>query len=250
VIGHRGAGGTAGYLAPEDTLSAYRAAIALGIEFAETDPRPTADGVLVNVHDTTVDRTTTGTGQVSRMTLAEVQALSLRSDDRPGQYDCERIPTLREVLSLCRGRITVVVDANKTDRVDLLVGDILATDTLGSAVFSTSDLDKVVEALRLAPGLRVHIRPRSVAEIAAQLAQLHPVVPVIVELGRGDVRAGAAMVRAAGARVSTNVFVEDVLAATTGDLSAYVTAFRDGASFVQSDRPAQVLEALRAAGLR
>ena len=65
VSAHRGAGGDLGRIAPEDTLAAYRAGIALGVDIVETDPRPTADGVIVNVHDTSVDRTTDGTGDVA-----------------------------------------------------------------------------------------------------------------------------------------------------------------------------------------
>lgn len=71
VSGHRGAGGMLGAIAPEDTLAAYRAGIATGLEFVETDPRPTADGVLVNIHDPEVNRTTDGKGYVESMTLAE-----------------------------------------------------------------------------------------------------------------------------------------------------------------------------------
>lgn len=56
-----------------------RAAIALGVDFIETDPRPSKDGVIVNVHDTDVGRVTTGTGKVADMTLAELRALPLKT---------------------------------------------------------------------------------------------------------------------------------------------------------------------------
>jgi hypothetical protein len=49
VSAHRGAGGQLGRIAPEDTLAAYRAGIAMGVDLVETDPRPTSDGVLVNI---------------------------------------------------------------------------------------------------------------------------------------------------------------------------------------------------------
>jgi hypothetical protein len=75
VTGHRGAGGNLGRIAPEDSLSAYRAAIAMGADIVETDPRPTSDNVIVNIHDTTLDRTTSGTGEVIKKTYAEVHSL-------------------------------------------------------------------------------------------------------------------------------------------------------------------------------
>ncbi|MBL8605033.1 MAG: glycerophosphodiester phosphodiesterase family protein [Myxococcales bacterium] len=250
VIGHRGAGGSLGYLAPEDSLSGYRAAIALGVELVETDPRLTADGVLVNHHDPDLARTTAGSGLVAEQSYAALRALSLRAEGFEGDFSCEHIATLEEVLRLCRGHAVVVVDANKTDRVDLLVAAIRAADAVEWVTFSTSDVDKALRARAMLPGLALHIRPRSVEEIAPQLARLGGELPVIVELGRSDVALGAPIVHRAGSRVSTNVFVEDVFAATTGVTSSYVTALDEGADIVQSDRPVQVREAFERAGRR
>jgi len=250
VMGHRGAGGSFGFIAPEDTLSAYRAGIALGIEYVETDPRPTMDGVLVNIHDDTVDRTTDGTGAVDQMTFEQVRALHIRADGLAGDFSCERVPTLREILETCRGRVIVVIDANKTDRVDLLVQAIREADAVDSVVFSTSSIDKVRRALAMEPRIRAHIRPDTVAAITQQLDMLAPVVPAIVELRRADVRMGAPIVHARGSRVETDIFGEDAVAAIRGDTSLYLNAFNEGADIVQSDRPSQVLDALRRAGRR
>lgn len=250
VMAHRGAGGPFGFVAPEDTLSAYRAGIALGVEYVETDPRPTMDGVLVNIHDDTVDRTTDGTGAVDQMTFAQVRALHIRADGLAGDFSCERVPTLREILEVCRGRVIVVVDANKTDRVDLLVQAIREADAVDSVVFSTSSIDKVRMALAMEPRIRAHIRPDTVAAITEQLDMIAPVVPAIVELRRADVRMGAPIVHARGSRVETDIFGEDAVAAIRGDTSLYLNAFNEGADIVQSDRPSQVLDALRRAGRR
>ena len=130
VSAHRGAGGDLGRIAPEDTLAAYRAGIALGVDIVETDPRPTADGVIVNVHDTTVDRTTDGTGEVAKMTFADLRKLHMKSDKFPGDFSCEVIPTLEELLTTCRGRALVLVDANKSDQVDAMVDAIKRADAL------------------------------------------------------------------------------------------------------------------------
>ncbi|MDB4928076.1 MAG: glycerophosphodiester phosphodiesterase family protein [Myxococcaceae bacterium] len=250
VMAHRGAGGPFGFVAPEDTLSAYRAGIALGVEYVETDPRPTMDGVLVNLHDDTVDRTTDGTGAVDQMTFAQVRALHVRADGLAGDFSCERVPTLREILDVCRGRVIVVVDANKTDRVDLMVQAIREADAVDSVVFSTSSLDKVRAALALEPRLRVHIRPDTVAAITEQLDALAPIVPAIVELRHADVLRGAPVVHARGSRVETDIFAEDALAAVRGDTSLYLRSYDEGADIVQTDRPSQVIERLRAAGRR
>lgn len=71
VIAHRGGG----RLAPEETLEAFNAARMIGADVLETDVRSTSDGVLVLMHDETVDRTTDGTGAIHAKTWAEVEAL-------------------------------------------------------------------------------------------------------------------------------------------------------------------------------
>jgi glycerophosphoryl diester phosphodiesterase len=71
VMAHRG--GAA--LWPENTLHAFRGAAGLGVDVLEADVRATADGVLVLLHDSMVDRTTDGTGPVAVMTLAELKTL-------------------------------------------------------------------------------------------------------------------------------------------------------------------------------
>ncbi len=71
VIAHRGGAG----LWPENTLYAFEHAKALGVDCLELDVRSTSDGVLVVMHDATVERTTDGTGRVADMTLAELKGL-------------------------------------------------------------------------------------------------------------------------------------------------------------------------------
>ncbi len=71
VVAHRGASADC----PEHTLAAYELALAEGADGVECDVRLTRDGHLVCVHDRRVDRTSTGTGLVSEMTLAELKRL-------------------------------------------------------------------------------------------------------------------------------------------------------------------------------
>ena len=60
---------------PENTLAAFRQALADGADALETDLHLTADGVFVCIHDATVDRTTDGRGPVANLTLAELAGL-------------------------------------------------------------------------------------------------------------------------------------------------------------------------------
>lgn len=71
TIAHRGASGHA----PEATEPAFERAVAMGADYLELDIQMSRDGRLVAIHDTTLDRTTSGSGPVGERTLAELQAL-------------------------------------------------------------------------------------------------------------------------------------------------------------------------------
>ena len=75
VVAHRGASADR----PEHTLAAYELALKEGADGVECDVRLTRDGQLVCVHDRRVDRTSSGTGVVSEMTLAELRELDFGS---------------------------------------------------------------------------------------------------------------------------------------------------------------------------
>lgn len=83
VVAHRGASADR----PEHTLAAYDLALREGADGVECDVRLTRDGHLVCVHDRRVDRTSSGSGVVSEMTLAELRALDFGSWHPGGQAD-------------------------------------------------------------------------------------------------------------------------------------------------------------------
>lgn len=95
VVGHRGAAAHA----PENTLAGFRAAKALGVQWVEFDVHLTADGRCVVIHDDLIDRTTDGTGEVGRMTLAELASYDAGSWFDP-RFAGETVPTLEEVIDL------------------------------------------------------------------------------------------------------------------------------------------------------
>ena len=99
VIAHRGANANADVPYPENTLMGIRAAKEVyGADAIEIDFGLTKDEYVVIMHDTTVDRTTNGTGKVSDLTLAEIKALTV--DYVAGKETT--VPTLEEVLVLAK----------------------------------------------------------------------------------------------------------------------------------------------------
>lgn len=97
-IGHRGASGAY----PENTLLAFRQAVAFGANAVELDVHACASGEIVVIHDETLERTTNGQGRVDALSLADVKQL----DAGLG----ERIPTLEETLAEFAPHITVLVE--------------------------------------------------------------------------------------------------------------------------------------------
>jgi glycerophosphoryl diester phosphodiesterase len=178
----------AGRAGPENTLSALRAAIVLGVDFVETDPRLTRDGELVNVHDPDISLTTTD-GQCRRADLGPdpgtAPALSRHAARRllvrahaPHPRAAGRRP--RAASSSCW------TPTRSRWRPWTPWWTWCSRPTLAEAVFDTSSLDKVARARARAPNIRVHIRPDTAADIAPEVAQVGQPPPVILELDLGD----------------------------------------------------------------
>ena len=112
LAAHRGGS----LLWPENSLLAFRNAIALGADFIEFDVHLSKDGEVVVIHDPTLERTTTGTGPVKDRTVAELKALRLK--DRTGAVTEEIVPTLDEVVAVAaqgkrRMLLEIKVDATR-----------------------------------------------------------------------------------------------------------------------------------------
>ncbi len=88
--------------AAENSLASFTGTARAGPLLIETDIRRTADGVLVLMHDETLDRTTTGSGRVESLSLAEVRRARLT--DGEGRMTDEPVPTLDEALVWAKRR--------------------------------------------------------------------------------------------------------------------------------------------------
>mgnify|MGYP000714199567 CR=1 FL=1 len=97
IIAHRGAS----YLAPENTLAAFRKAMEIGADGVEMDVQKTLDGGLVIHHDYIIDLHTDISGRIYDMTEGELKDLDFGSW-KDVAYKDEKIATLAEALALCR----------------------------------------------------------------------------------------------------------------------------------------------------
>ena len=94
---------------PENTMPAFEAAVALGVDQLETDVRVTLDGELVLIHDATVDRTTNGKGKVCEKTLAELRALDAGSH-KGEKFKGVQIPTFIEFMDYVKTLPNMTLD--------------------------------------------------------------------------------------------------------------------------------------------
>lgn len=94
---------------PENSVAAFESAIEMGVDIVELDLKLTKDSVLVLMHDSTIDRTTTGHGRVCDMTLDSLLTFNRKSMHgvrMPGTH----ITTLKEALEACKDRVVINVD--------------------------------------------------------------------------------------------------------------------------------------------
>lgn len=118
------------FLWPENSARAFRESARLPIEQAECDVHLTADGEVVVMHDTTMDRTTDAAGPVARMTLSEFRRARLRGTGG------EAPPTLAEYLAILAGspvapRIEIKAGADRRPYPGIVRKTLAALDAAG-----------------------------------------------------------------------------------------------------------------------
>lgn len=139
VIAHRGHS----MAFPENTIAAYRQAIELGVEMIECDVNISRDGQLVMIHDTTLDRTTTGTGRVNTVTWEEIQRLDAGEKFKP-EFAGLRIPSTEETLLLYKeagilGCFEVKgIDADESKRIAAALVKLVVKHAMLDTIFISS----------------------------------------------------------------------------------------------------------------
>lgn len=130
--------------APENSIQSLKWAARLGVDIVEFDLKRTKDGNLVVMHDLSVDRTTTGKGLVSDLTLAEIKNLKLRAaTGHPTMYT---VPTFSEELEAARqNRVILDIDTGWDYYKDVLaqVRALNETDQVIVNVFHNTSLTEL-----------------------------------------------------------------------------------------------------------
>jgi len=148
--------------APENSVANVAVAVAKGFDLYETDIQRTRDGVFVIVHDETLDRETTGQGQVSDLTLSDLKALQKRYRD--GSVSEETVATLKELLLAGKGRIRF--------KADLKPGLVEHFDALA----------RLIHRLGMVDGIFIRCSRKEAVEIEQHFAAGTPKVEIMVKV--------------------------------------------------------------------
>ncbi|WDD96953.1 glycerophosphodiester phosphodiesterase family protein [Thalassomonas actiniarum] len=250
--------------APENSLKAIDDCIALGIDIIEIDVRKSQDGVLVLMHDSTVERTTNGIGKVSELTLAQLKKLQLKTGNgQQGMLTHQRIPTFKEVLLSTKGKILINLDAKE----DVFAAAIKEASSLGMEKQLIIKIEVPAENAKLSAFNflpRTHFMPKitqgkgALGILASQYISYNPVAFEVKAKTEAYLIEGADDIAEIGARLWVNT-----LSATPEKAAGHidVLAIKDpdahwgrlvelGVGMFQTDEPEALLNYLVAKGLR
>lgn len=232
IVAHRGASAER----PECTLESIKRAIETGATAVEVDVRTSKDGRLFILHDTTLDRTTNGSGNANDLPLVELQKLDAGSWF-DSSYAHVRIPSLIEAARACQGRIDLLLDLKEQgDEYDRRVAE---------TILSHGDHARTIVGVRSVDQAR---RFRSLLPKARQLALIPSVdsIEAFAEAGVDTIRlwprwlkdgdAPAKRVRATGCKLHLN--------GTMGELGETWSLLALGPDSLSSDHPKRLRDSL------
>ena len=223
---------------PENTIPAFAEAIRVGADFFELDVRTTSDGKLILSHDDTVNRCTNGQGKVSEMTFDTLHALD--AGIKVGtQFAGTKMPTFDQALDLAHeSKIGIYVDVKNASAADLVVHIDGHGMTERVVIYCGLNLAKQIQVLN--PKLKVMPEASSVERAKTLIDQLHPKVLAF------DARDFTQAVIAVAKQAGVQIYVDRLGPADTPEL--WQAAIDDGADGIQTDKPRELVEFLKARG--
>ena len=229
----------------ENSIESSLKSIALGVDIIEVDVKTTKDGHLVLMHDGSIDRTTTGTGKVEELTLAEIQSFKLKAPY--GRISEETVPTFDEFLKVVTGKIMVDVDM-KTDNVEGLVKAVTEFGNPDEVFYFDNDYDQLDRIRVLNKSAQLMPRAYSLKMADSAVVKFAPKV-VHIDTGFNTQDVGD-MLKKNNSRIWINTLGEKDAEIRYGSgESVVLDLIKHGANIIQTDEPEMLLELLRSKGL-
>ena len=255
VVSHRGDWRNA----PENSIQAFQNCIDMGVDMVELDLKKTKDGVLVLMHDKKIDRTMNGKGFPENYTLDSLKMLRLKNG--VGCKTRHQIPTFREVMELCKGKIMVNVDKGY-DYFDDAMKVLKETGTVDQCIIKAELPYEVVKAehgdvldkMIFMPVVNLG-KPGAEEVIDGYIKNMKPkAYELVFKTDDANTRRLIKKVRDSGARVFINTLWPELCGGHDDDRAVELKQPEEswgwivgqGTKIIQTDRPALLLDYLRA----
>ena len=232
LIAHRTAMG----LCPENAIVGIDAAIASGVDGVEIDVRATRDGVLVLMHDASLERTTGDPRDVEAVTLDELRAL--RVLDPHGDVGPQPVPTFAEALE-ATAATHLVIEVKQTGIEDLVARAVRDADALARCSLCAFDAGVCAGSAEAMPEVPVSLLAAPNREAAGVLAQA-------ADLGLAGVSLHYSMVDEQLVRVAHEAGLS-VATWTVNDEAEAARLHAAGVDLICGDYPASLVEVVSGA---
>ena len=237
---HRG-GPSPGF--PENCIATFEKSLRFAPCLIECDIRKSKDGVLVLMHDRSVDRTTTGQGLIESLSFAQLKHLDLI--DANGTVTQYKIPTLAEALGWAKGRAIIELDIKGAVTPHEIVQAIKTANAVNCTVVITYDLPTAEQYHRLNDKLVMSCSAKGAEGVARLLQSDIPATNLIAFVGTYE----------APREVYASLHEEGVCAilGTMGNLDrkakrhgieVYIDLLRNGADILATDEVELASEAI------
>lgn len=245
--------------APENSLQAIRNCIEMGVDMVEIDLCETKDGQLIVMHDRTLNRTTNGKGLVSNYTLEEIKKLFLKNG--AGCKTRHKVPTFEEVMLLCKGKIMVNIDKGYDyfkDAYKILE----KTGTVNQCIMKSDhtyekvkeENGEVLNKMVFMPVVNLH-KEGAEQIIDSYIKNLHPqAFELVFNNDSPEILRLIKKVKDSGSRIFINTLWPELCGGHDDDRAVELKepeeswgwVIKQGAKFIQTDRPALLLDYLKA----
>lgn len=174
VSGHRGANA----IAPENTLASADSCIRYGVDYMECDVCISQDSVFYILHDSTLDRTTNGSGAIAQWKSADIDTLDAGAWFAP-EFAGTRVTRFEELLRHVKGRLKITVDYRSGD-LGKLLELVRSTGMEGSVNYNFGDESLARQFRRMAPEAKtLQAYVASEADVERVVREIRPDIAVV-----------------------------------------------------------------------
>lgn len=229
----------------ENSIASAKHAIRLGVDIIEVDVKTTKDGHLILMHDSSINRTTTGNGAVEDLTLEEIRKYKLKAPY--GRISEETVPTFEEFLKVTKGKIMIDVDM-KTDNVKGILKVVNALGMEKEVFYFDNDYDQLDLIKELDESAQLMPRAYSLQMTDSAIVKFAP--PVVHIDSKFNTKEVGELLKKNKSRVWINTLGEKDAFIRYGNGEEVIQELiKHGVNVIQTDEPEMLLELLRSKGL-